>query len=89
MPSNHWTLVGQIGDVRKSGNVWIVDIADNKYSKKNGKSVKNSTIWFNCICKFEPNCKKGDKVLAEGTFVHCHSGQFPFTMEIKHIGPLN
>lgn len=78
----NWNVVGQVGTVSKNGNVYVVNIADNQY--KNGKKIK--TVWFNCICKFEPRVKKGDNVIANGFFEESSNKAFQYAMIVSHIG---
>lgn len=83
-----WNLVGQVGNVIKKKNCYLINIAENKYSPigKGKKWEKDYTIWFNCVSKFEPNVSIGDKVMVEGEFYPSENPYYPFTMQISHIG---
>ena len=83
--SAEWKVVGQAGTISKSGNLYLVNIADNRY--RNGKKV--STIWFHCMCKFKPRVKKGDSVIAYGMFEESKNEKFQYAMMIDHIGVID
>lgn len=80
--SANWKVVGQVGTVSKSGNIYLVNIADNRYNK----SQKVSTVWFHCISKFKPIVKTGDSVIAYGYFDESRNENFQYAMIIEHIG---
>lgn len=79
---SRWLIIGKLGDVRKVGNVWSVNIAENRY--KDG--VKLATIWYNCISHFEPKIPVGSVVMAHGHFDPSRSEGFKYAMVVEHIG---
>ena len=83
-----WNLIGQVGNVIKKDNFYIINIAENKYkyNKESKKWEKDSTVWFNCISDFEPKVSKSDRVIAEGIFIPSFLPNLPFSMKIEHIG---
>lgn len=88
---SEWKIIGQMGSIIKKKQSYIVNIAENRYALNPEKNEyeKRHTIWFNCICCFEPHVKTGDKVIAEGTFEPSRNEKFPFAMKIEHIGVIN
>ena len=83
--SAEWNIIGQVGDITKYGGMYAVNIADNRFHA--GKKVK--TIWFNCLCRFKPRVKKGDRVLARGHFDESKNEGFQYAMMMDHIGVIN
>lgn len=83
----NWKIIGQIGNVIKKENCYLVNIAENKYKpNENNKWEKDHTIWFNCISDFKPKVYKGDTVIAEGEYLPSKHPNFPYVMKISHIG---
>lgn len=85
-----WNLIGQIGNVIKKEDNYIVNIAVNKYKppkdkNKSQKWEKAATIWFTCFSEFEPKVEKGDRVMVEGSFVPSNIETVPFGLKIEHI----
>lgn len=83
-----WQIVGQVGTIVKKDKCYLVNIAENKYKPKGkGKEwEKQHTIWFNCICDFEPKVSMGDTVIAEGEYLPSKRDDYPYVMKIAHIG---
>lgn len=95
---SEWKIIGQVGNIIKKKECYLINIAENKYKKEiisneNGKEIQKNkkewVIWFNCISRIRPNIKIGDTVIAEGHFKPSKNGDFPFTMCISHIGVIN
>ena len=90
--SAKWTIVGQIGNVIKKENCYLVNIADNRYAQcqkqdgEEGRWEKKTTIWFNCISDFVPKVGTGDTVIAEGEYLKSNNPKYPYVMKIDHIG---
>lgn len=82
-----WHIVGQVGNIVKKKNTWLITIAENKYDKETCKKLY--TIWYICICKFEPNILIGNTVIANGHFEPSKNKDFPFAMIVDHIGTIN
>lgn len=80
-----WSVIGQVGNISKNGGFYIINIADNRFY--NGKKTK--TIWFNCLSRFKPRIKKGDRVLARGHFDESKNEGFQYAMIVDHIGVIN
>lgn len=83
--SAEWSVIGQVGNVSKNGGFYTINIADNRFY--NGKKTK--TIWFNCLSRFKPRIKKGDRVLARGHFDESKNEGFQYAMIVDHIGVIN
>lgn len=81
-----WKVVGQMGKITKKSQYYMVNIAENRYKMGENGTVKESTIWFNCISSFKPKVETGDTVIAEGTFEPSKNPSFPYAMIINHIG---
>lgn len=87
--ANSWQVVGQVGNIIKKDECYLVNIADNIYkpNKDNRKEwKKDGVIWFNCVCDFEPRVKTGDTVMAQGEFLPSNSEKYPQVLKINHIG---
>lgn len=86
--ASSWTLVGDVGTVTKSNGRFIVNIAENKYerNKDSGKFEKVSTVWFQCMSKFKPNVKSGDRVIATGHYIESNHPTYKYMMQIDYIG---
>lgn len=85
----NWKIIGQIGNVIKKENCYLVNIAENRYKLKDNNWIKEHTIWFSCISDFEPKIDIGDKVIAEGEYLPSKSKNYPYVMKISHIGVIN
>lgn len=82
-----WRIIGQVGSITKKNQNYFISLAENKY-KKNENDVfeKDHTLWFTCICSFEPKADIGDTVIADGTYIPSKNPNFPYIMKIEHIG---
>ena len=80
--SAEWKIVGQVGTVRRNGNYWLVNVADNQYW--NGE--KEFEVWFHLISSFKPRVKKGDRVIACGVFKPSSNQKFQYAMVVDNIG---
>lgn len=79
---------GQVGNIIKKDNYFLINIAYNRYvpDGANKSWKKKETIWFNCISDFEPRVDIGDTVIAEGEYISSKNSKNPYNMKINHIG---
>lgn len=83
---SEFKIIGKLGGINKRNKYYMVDIAENKY---NSEGEKINTIWYNCICAYKPRAKIGQLVIATGSFVSSRNENFPYALEINHIGVIN
>lgn len=80
---NNFNIIGKLGSIKKQTNFYLVDIAENKYDMQ---GQKLDTIWFKCICAFNPNANIGDTVMVDGHFIKSKNKKFQLAFEIDHLG---
>lgn len=80
--SAEWRITGQISKIKKNGEYYLVDIADNRYY--NGKKV--DVIFFHCLSPKLVNVAVGDRVIAIGSFQKSYNPNYQYAMMIDSIG---